>query len=71
MQIKPIPIEDISSALEIQNNEVAMVIQTQRISFRQRVRRLLQNSIFLTVNSLLTAFALFGDDFKYIVANDS
>jgi hypothetical protein len=71
MQIKPIPIEDISSALEIQNNEVAMVIQTQRISFRQRVRRLLQNSIFLTVNSLLTAFALFGDDLKYIVANDS
>ena len=71
MQIKPTPIENISNGLEIQNNDVAMVIQTQRISFRQRVRRLLQNSIFLAVNSLLTAFALFGDDLKYIVANDS
>ena len=48
-----------------------MVTQAQRISFRQRVRRLLQNTIFLTVNSLLTIYALFGDDLKYIVANDA
>ena len=41
------------------------------MSFRERVRRYLTSGFYISFMSCITLFALFGDDLKYIIANDS
>ena len=40
------------------------------MSFRERVRRYLTSGFYIAFMTCVTIFALFGDDFKYIIAND-
>ncbi len=40
------------------------------MSFRERVRRYLTSSYYIAFMICITFFALFGDDFKYMIAND-
>lgn len=40
------------------------------MSFRERVRRYLTSGFYISFMTCVTLFALFGDDFKYIIAND-
>jgi hypothetical protein len=41
------------------------------MSFRERVRRYLSSGYYISFMACVTLFALFGDDFKYMIANDS